>query len=136
MGDPECQTILPILKSNLLDIILACCDEKLEKVNIEWRNKKSLCVVVCSKGYPENFKRHIEIKNLKKINLETDDDLYHAGTLKKNNKYYAIGGRVLNFVSVSENFLKAKENINKNLKNLNWSGGFFRKDIGYRVIDT
>ena len=136
MGDPECQTILPILKSDLLDIILACCDEKLEKVNIDWRNKKSLCVVVCSKGYPENFKKHIEIKNLKKINLETDNYLYHAGTLKKNNKYYAIGGRVLNFVSVSENFLKAKENINKNLKNLNWSGGFFRKDIGYRVIDT
>ena len=136
MGDPECQTILPILKSDLLDIILACCDEKLEKVNIDWRNKKSLCVVVCSKGYPTNFKKHIEIKNLKKINLETDNYLYHAGTLKKNNKYYAIGGRVLNFVSVSENFLKAKENINKNLKNLNWSGGFFRKDIGYRVIDT
>tara|TARA_Y100001970_G_scaffold266706_1_gene355712 strand:- start:1027 stop:2292 length:1266 start_codon:yes stop_codon:yes gene_type:complete len=136
MGDPECQTILPILKSNLLDIILACCDEKLEKVNIEWRNKKSLCVVVCSKGYPEKFKKHIEIKNLRKINLENDDYLYHAGTLKKNRKYYAIGGRVLNFVSVSENFLKAKENINKNLKNLNWSGGFFRKDIGYRVIDT
>jgi len=136
MGDPECQTILPILKSNLLDIILACCDEKLEKVNIEWRNKKSLCVVVCSKGYPEKFKKHIEIKNLRKINLENDDYLYHAGTLKKNSKYFAIGGRVLNFVSVSENFLKAKENINKNLKNLSWSGGFFRKDIGYRVIDT
>ena len=136
MGDPECQTILPILKSNLLDIILACCDEKLEKVNIEWRNKKSLCVVVCSKGYPEKFKKHIEIKNLRKINLENDDYLYHAGTLKKNSKYFAIGGRVLNFVSVSENFLKAKENINKNLKNLNWSGGFFRKDIGHRVIDT
>ena len=135
MGDPECQTILPILKSDLLDIILACCDEKLEKVNIEWRNKKSLCVVLCSKGYPEKFEKHIEIKNLGKINLETDDYLYHAGTLKKKSKYYAIGGRVLNFVSVSENFLKAKENINKNLKNLNWSGGFFRKDIGYRVID-
>jgi len=136
MGDPECQTILPILKSDLLDIILACCDEELEKVNIEWRNKKSLCVVICSKGYPEKFEKHIEIKNLRKINLETDDYLYHAGTLKRNSKYYAIGGRVLNFVSVSENFLKAKENINKNLKNLNWSGGFFRKDIGYKVIDT
>ena len=135
MGDPECQTILPILKSNLLDIILACCEEKLEKINIEWRNKKSLCVVICSKGYPEKFEKHIEIKNLKKINLKTDDYLYHAGTLKKNSKYYAIGGRVLNFVSVSESFLKAKENINKNLKNLNWSGGFFRKDIGYKVID-
>jgi len=136
MGDPECQTILPILKSDLLDIILACCEEKLEKINIEWINKKSLCVVVCSKGYPEKYEKHIEIKNLKKINLKTNDYLYHAGTLKENNKYYAIGGRVLNFVSVSNNFLKAKENININLKNLNWSGGYFRKDIGYKVIDT
>ena len=136
MGDPECQTILPILKSNLLDIILACCDEKLEKVNIEWRNKKSLCVVVCSKGYPEKFEKHIEINNLRKINLETDDYLYHAGTIKKNNNFYAVGGRVLNFVSVSKNFLSAKEKINYNLNSLNWSGGFFRKDIGYKVIDS
>ena len=135
MGDPECQTILPILKSDLLDIILACCDEKLEKINIEWKDKKSLCVVVCSKGYPEKFKKNIEIQNLKKINLELDDHLYHAGTKKKDNRYYAVGGRVLNFVSVSENFLVAKEKINKNLKKLNWSGGFFRKDIGYKVID-
>ena len=135
MGDPECQTILPILKSDLLDIILACCDEKLEKINIEWKDKKSLCVVVCSKGYPEKFDKNIEIQNLKKINLESDDHLYHAGTKKKDNRYYAVGGRVLNFVSVSENFLEAKEKINKNLKKLNWSGGFFRKDIGYKVID-
>ena len=135
MGDPECQTILPILKSDLLDIILACCDEKLEKINIEWKDKKSLCVVVCSKGYPEKFDKNIEIQNLKKINLESDDHLYHAGTKKKDNRYYAVGGRVLNFVSVSENFLEAKEKINKNLKKLNWAGGFFRKDIGYKVID-
>ncbi len=135
MGDPECQTILPILKSDLLDIILACCDEKLEKINIEWKDKKSLCVVVCSKGYPEKFDKNIEIQNLKKINLESDDHLYHAGTKKKDNRYYAVGGRVLNIVSVSENFLEAKEKINKNLKKLNWSGGFFRKDIGYKVID-
>ena len=136
MGDPECQTILPILKSDFLDIILACCNETLEKINIEWRDKKSLCVVVCSNGYPEKFEKNIEIKNLKKINLEFDNYLYHAGTKKKDNQYYAVGGRVLNFVTVSENFLDAKEKINKNLKKLDWSGGFFRKDIGYKVIDT
>ncbi len=136
MGDPECQTILPLLKSDLLDIILACCNEKLEKINIEWRNEKSLCVVLCSKGYPDKFKKNIKIQNLKKINLETDDYLYHAGTIKKNNNFYAVGGRVLNFVSVSKNFLSAKEKINYNLNNLNWSGGFFRKDIGYKVIDS
>ena len=136
MGDPECQTILPLLKSDLLDIILACCNEKLEKINIEWRNEKSLCVVLCSKGYPDKFKKNIEIQNLKKINLETDNYLYHAGTIKKNSNFYAVGGRVLNFVSVSKNFLSAKEKINYNLNSLNWSGGFFRKDIGYKVIDS
>ena len=136
MGDPECQTILPLLKSDFLDIILACCDEKLEKINIEWRNEKSLCVVLCSKGYPDKFKKNIEIPNIKKINLKSDDYLYHAGTIKKNNNFYAVGGRVLNFVSVSKNFLSAKEKINYNLNSLNWSGGFFRKDIGYKVIDS
>ena len=55
MGDPECQTILPKLKSDLLKIFLSCCDEKLNKTEIKWHNKKSLCVVLCSKGYPDEF---------------------------------------------------------------------------------
>ena len=67
MGDPECQTILPKLKTNLIDIILACCEKKLKEINIEWLNKKSLCVVLCSKGYPDKFKKNVEIKNLNKI---------------------------------------------------------------------
>ena len=53
MGDPECQTILPTLKTDLLDIILSCCDERLNQVKIEWLNKKSLCIVLCSNGYPD-----------------------------------------------------------------------------------
>ena len=57
MGDPECQTILPKLKTDLFDIFNACCDQNLNQVNIEWLNKKSICIVVCSKGYPENFKK-------------------------------------------------------------------------------
>ena len=136
MGDPECQTILPTLKNDLFEIFLACCEKKLDKIKIEWNNKKSLCVVVCSNGYPDKYKKDIEIKNIGKIKLQNSDFIFHAGTTKKNNKFFAIGGRVLNFVSVSESYLDAKEKINKNLEILDWSGGFFRKDIGYKVIDT
>ena len=134
MGDPECQTILPCLKTDLCEIFLACCEGNLNKINIEWSNKKSLCVVLCSKGYPETFKKNIEIKNLDKLILKNDNFLFHAGTIQENNKVYAVGGRVLNFISVSEEFHIAKKNIIKKLDELNWSGGFYRKDIGYKVI--
>ena len=135
MGDPECQTILPKIKTDLIDIFLACCEEKLNEINIEWSDKKSLCVVVCSNGYPEAFKKNIEIYNLNKVNLGNEDYLFHAGTLKKDNKIYAVGGRVLNFVSLSKDFKTARENIFLNLNKLNWKNGFYRKDIGYKVID-
>ena len=137
MGDPECQTILPKLKTDLSDIFLSCCEEGLHNINFEWQNKKSLCVVLCSKGYPDDFQRNVEIENLNNLNLNDDDDnyLFHAGTLKKNKKIYAIGGRVLNFVTLSDSFINSKKNILKNLDELNWTGGFYRKDIGYKVID-
>ena len=134
MGDPECQTILPKLKTDLIEIFLACCDKKLQDIEINWSNKKSLCVVVCSKGYPDRFKKNVKIDNLENINLNNDNYLFHAGTEKIDKKIYAIGGRVLNFVSLSNDFGDAKKNIMKNLEILNWSEGFYRKDIGYKVI--
>ena len=135
MGDPECQTILPKLKSDIGEIFLACCNQKLDETKIEWFDKKSLCVVVCSKGYPENFKKNIEIVNLDKIKLNKNDYLFHAGTEVNNGKIFAIGGRVLNFVTLSDNFKSAKNIIYKNLNELNWTGGFYRKDIGFKVIE-
>ena len=105
MGDPECQTILPKLKTDIVDIILACCEERLNEIEIEWSDKKSLCIVMCSNGYPENFQKNIEIENLDKIVLNKNDYLFHAGTIKKHNKYYSVGGRVLNFVSLSDEFI-------------------------------
>ena len=134
MGDPECQTILPKLKTDLIDIIDACCEGKLKEIEIEWHNKKSLCVVLCSKGYPDKFEKNVEIKNVNQIQNTKNDFLFHAGTKIENNKIYAIGGRVLNFVSISDDFNLAKDNIMKNLDKLNWSGGFYRKDIGYKVL--
>ena len=135
MGDPECQTILPKLKTDLSEVFLACCNENLNKVNLDWLNKKSLCVVVCSNGYPDEFKKNIKIKNLKSVNLQSQNHLFHAGTNKKDGEVYAVGGRVLNFVSLSDSFNDAKINITKNLDELNWPGGFYRKDIGYKVVE-
>ena len=134
MGDPECQTILPKLKTDLFEIFMACCDQKLNEINIEWSNKKSLCIVLCSKGYPDTYKKNVEIKNLDKINLNSDNYLFHAGTSENDKKIYAVGGRVLNFVSLSDDFKNSKNNIERNLYKLNWDGGFYRKDIGYKVI--
>ena len=134
MGDPECQTILPKLKTDLSQIFISCCNGKLDKINIEWINKKSLCVVLCSKGYPEEFKKNVEIKNLENITLSSNNYIFHAGTLKKEDKIFAVGGRVLNFVSLSENFSDSKKDVYNIINNLDWKDGFFRKDIGYKVI--
>ncbi len=135
MGDPECQTILPRLETDLTEIFLSCCDGRLNEINLEWKNKKSLCVVLCSKGYPDKFDKNIEIPNLNNLFLKKDEYLFHAGTKMINNKIFSNGGRVLNFVSVSENFSEARKKIHKTLEDLNWIEGFFRKDIGYKVID-
>ncbi len=134
MGDPECQTILPRLETDILDIFLACSDKKLDDIKINWSDRKSLCIVVCAKGYPDNFKNNIEIKNLKKISSNKFEHIFHAGTKKKDNIVYSTGGRVLNFVSTSDSFKDARDNIIKNLEILDWEDGFYRKDIGHKVI--
>ncbi len=135
MGDPECQTILPTLDTDLVEIFIACVKENLHEVQIKWSNQKSICVVLCSKGYPENYQKNIEIKNFEKINLNKNNFLFHAGTKNHDSKIYAIGGRVLNFISLSDEFAKCRRNIHDNLNKLNWDKGFYRKDIGFKVID-
>ena len=135
MGDPECQVILPLLKSNFLELILACNERRLDNFQIKWKKNKSMCIVLCAKGYPDKYKKNIEIKNLTKIKEDKNNYLFHAGTNKKGNKYYSTGGRVLNFVNISSSFLNSRNNIISLIKKLNWNNGFYRKDIGHRVID-
>ena len=135
MGDPECQTILPKLNSSLLDIFLACCEGKLDQCTIKWHDKKSLCIVVCSKGYPDTYKKNLVIKNIEKIKLNADEYLYHAGTTRINDEVFSNGGRVLNFVCLSKDFLEARKKIFNLIDQLSWDDGFYRKDIGYKVID-
>ncbi len=133
MGDPECQVILPRLKTDLLKIIDYTISNKLNKLNIEFKNKKSMTVVLCSKGYPGIIKKNLEIKNLDSIKLK-NILLFHAGTKIKNNKVLSNGGRVLNVTSFGNNFKKIRNTIFLALKKINWKQGFFRKDIGWRVI--
>ncbi len=135
MGDPECQTILPLLESDLLELILSCCESKLENQLIKWKKKKSMCIVLCSNGYPEKYEKNVHIPNLEKISTNKNIFTYHAGTELVKNKVYAIGGRVLNFVSVSDNFQISRDLVIQEIENLNWMNGFYRRDIGYKIID-
>ena len=136
MGDPECQTILPKLKSDFAEIIKACTEEKLKDINLKWEDHKSLCIVLCSEGYPDNYTNNLEIKNLKDFKSKNNEYIFHAGTKKKQENIYSNGGRVLNFVVLSDEFKDCRNKAIKMIKKLNWKNGFFRRDIGYKVIDT
>ena len=135
MGDPECQTILPLLENDLSEIFFDCCVAKLSKKKIRLSNKKSICIVLCSKGYPEDYKKDSEISKLNKLSLKNNEYIYHAGTKLKDNKILNSGGRVLNFVSTSNNLKESRDDLIKLIKRLDWENGFFRKDIAYKVID-
>mgnify|MGYP001182827165 CR=1 FL=1 len=135
MGDPECQTILPLIDCDLLEIINACCNSKLYTQEIKWKNKKSMCIALCSKGYPEKYNKNVEIKNLKEFKSSKDSFIFHAGTKSSENKILAVGGRVLNFVNFSNSFSTSRKEIINQIKKLNWEDGFYRSDIGHKVID-
>ena len=134
MGDPECQTILPKLKTDFSDLIYACVNNNLETIDIKWSEEKSLCIVLCSKGYPEKYKNNIEIKNLDEIFLKNNEFIFHAGTKNENTKIFSNGGRVLNLVVISKEFEESRNKAIELITKINWPNGFFRKDIGFKVI--
>jgi len=133
MGDPECQTLLPKLKTDFSLIINKCIEQKLHDLNIEWYDDKSICIVLCSKGYPDTYENNIEL-NLEKLNLKKNQFIFHAGTKIVNNTIVSNGGRVLNIVTRSDDLKSARESSLELLNEVNWDNGFYRKDIGYKVI--
>ena len=135
MGDPECQVILPRLKTDLVEIILKTISNKLKTVKIKWFKSKSMTIVLCSKGYPGSYKKNSQIKNIDKIKLSKKDFIFHAGTKYKDNRLLSNGGRVLNITSVGKNFINIRNKIINIIKKLDWKDGFYRKDIGWKVID-
>ena len=136
MGDPECQVIMMRLKNDLVEILDCATKNKLNNLKIEWSKKSSITIVLCAKGYPFNYINNSEIKNLSNILMDKDNQIFHAGTYEKNNRIYSNGGRVLNVTSSSENLIEAREKALNNIKKINWVDGFFRKDIGWRVINN
>ena len=135
MGDPECQVILPRLKTDIVKILKATSDNKLNKINIKWKKQKSMTIVLCSKGYPGIYKKNIKLKSIDNIKLSKNEFIYHAGTRLKDNQLFSSGGRVLNVTGMGKNFYKIRKNILLILKKINWRQGFYRKDIGRKVIN-
>ncbi len=134
MGDPECQVLMMRLETDLLEIIDCLTQDKLNNLKINWNKNSCITIVLCAKGYPNNYIKNSEIKNLSSIISDKNNQIFHAGTYKKNNKIFSNGGRVLNITSVAESLSKARDQSLMNLKKINWTDGFFRKDIGWKAI--
>ena len=135
MGDPECQVILPRLKTDLIKLIINTINNKLNKTKIEWKKDKCMTIVLCSKGYPGNYKKNIKIKRINNIKLSKNEFVYHAGTKRQNGEILSNGGRVLNITVTGNNFKNIRKKIIKIINKINWSKGFFRKDIGWKIIN-
>ena len=132
MGDPECQVIIPRLNTDILKIFNAAVSNKLNKIQIKWKKIKSMTVVLCSKGYPGKYQKNKIIKGINNIKLKKNSLVYHAGTRLINNNFFSDG--VLNISSTGQSYIKIRKDIFKIIKKINWKDGFFRKDIGWKVI--
>ena len=134
MGDPECQVLMMRLKTDLLEIIDCATKDKLKNLKIEWNNDDCITIVLCAKGYPGNYIKDSEIKNLSEIVSDQTNQIFHAGTYEKNEKIFSSGGRVLNITALGKDLIEARNKSLMKLKKINWDDGFFRKDIGWRAI--
>tara|TARA_B100000945_G_scaffold133357_1_gene106499 strand:- start:1492 stop:2760 length:1269 start_codon:yes stop_codon:yes gene_type:complete len=135
MGDPECQTLMMRLDSDLIEIFDLAAKNELNNFKINWNVRSCMTIVLCSKGYPGNYKKDNEINNLNLVTQDESNQIFHAGTYLKDNKIFSNGGRVLNITSMSKDLGEARNRSLENLKKINWQFGFFRRDIGWRAID-
>jgi len=135
-GDPECQILMMRLENDLIDLITATFNKTLLNKKVSWSKEPGITIVAASKGYPGNFEKLKEIKNIHMIKSNNKKQLFHAGTIKKNDgKIYSHGGRVLNSTVVDSSLEKARNKALEILDNLDWSNKYYRRDIGYQVID-
>ncbi len=132
-GDPETQVILPLLKSDLLEIILLAKEKNLKK-ELEFYDKSCLCVVLASAGYPYQYEKGKKI-TLKKEIEEEKNIIFHAGTEKRDNEFYTSGGRVLNVCGLGNTLKEAQANAYSLIKEIYFEGMQFRSDIGKKGID-
>jgi phosphoribosylamine--glycine ligase len=133
-GDPETQVILPRIKTDFVDLIEAAIDQKLDEIKVEFdEEKKFICVVMCAKGYPENYEKGSEINGLEAAEKIPDVKILHAGTIEKNGKILANGGRVLNIIVSANSFKEAREKAYAAVDLIDWKEGFVRRDIAKKA---
>jgi phosphoribosylamine--glycine ligase len=132
-GDPETQVILPLLKTDLVDILMAVIHGKLNEIKIEWRPQACVGVVMSSGGYPGSHKTGFPVKGIGRMGK--DVLVFHAGTkLGSDGTVYTDGGRVLTVVGVGKNMAEAREKVYRNIGSIHFEGCYYRKDIGLREI--
>ena len=129
-GDPETQVILPLLKSDLLDIMIATTNGNLDKVKVEFENKSAACIIMASEGYPLEYKKGFDI-NIPKDIIER---VYFAGVKKENEKLLTNGGRVLGITNIADTLDKAIKLSYEDAKQISFEGAYYRKDIGEKAL--
>ncbi len=135
-GDPETQVVLPLLKNDLLDLLLAVTGGKLASVGrLDWRPESAACVVMASKGYPGSYHAGKRITGLQEID-DSQTFVFHAATTLKGNLLLTAGGRVLNVVAVDRTLSQALARAYRSVHKIRFDGAFFRRDIGARVLKT
>lgn len=134
-GDPECQPLLMRLQTDLVDIIDACIDGSLNKVDLKIDPRPTVCVVLASQGYPGKYETGKPILGLKKAQGCKDVVVFHAGTAMQGRRTVTAGGRVLGVTATGENIQEAIENAYSAVEKIEWEGCYFRRDIGYRALE-
>lgn len=129
-GDPEAQVVLTLLDSDLVDIVNAVIDEKLDEVDIKWSNDNAACIVMASGGYPEAYKKGIEMNGFDENGQVDGAVVFHAGTKFENGKFYTNGGRVIGVTAKGETLEKALDNAYAAVEKISFDGAHYRKDIG------
>ena len=131
-GDPETQAVLPLLKSDLVDIMVACADGTLDRQKISWSDQSAVCVVLASGGYPKEYKKNLPIKGLMKAKLSAN--IFHAGTAIVDGKLVTSGGRVLGVTSTAADIHKAVKKVYSTINVIEFEDMYFRKDIAHRAL--
>jgi len=135
-GDPETQAILPRLKSDLVEVMLATSEGKLSKIgSLDWDNRACVCVVAAAAGYPGNYSKGQEIVGLEVTSELADVVIFHAGTKKSENKILANGGRVLGVTGLGSTIKEAIDRTYQAVEKIHFEGMHYRKDIGRRALD-
>ena len=132
-GDPECQAVLSLLETDLMDILDACVDGTLDQIDVRFREEASCCLVLASGGYPVAYEKGKEITGLDQVR---DAVVFHAGTKLQDGRFYTNGGRVLGVTAVAPTLRDAVDKAYAAAKPISFEKMHFRTDIGYHILDA